>query len=81
MIKLLQRLLASMLLGPAVGILCAISPAVAWADHAVTNAAPEPHNDGIAYLLVLFCVALSIIILVRGSNRSPDVRLKDLEEE
>ena len=51
------------------------------ADSVVTNAAPEPHSDGVAYLLMLFCICLSMVLLCRGSNRSPDVRLKSLEEE
>lgn len=79
MINLFKQLLAAIRYGLAAGLICGMLPAVAFADSVQTVA--EPRTDGVGYLLVLFCVALSIIILARSSNRSPEVRLKELEEE
>jgi hypothetical protein len=76
-----KRLLADVLVGLTAGTICLLSPAVALAQRGGPPPPTEGHNDGLGYLLVLFCVALSMIILVRSSNRSPDVRLKELEEE
>lgn len=80
MINLFLRLLPALRFALAVGMLCAMLPAVALAQRGGPPPV-EPRNDGVGYLLVLFCVALSVIILCRGSNRSPEVRLKDMEEE
>jgi hypothetical protein len=81
MINFFKRPVATILLGLAAGITCLMSPAIALADHAVLTPNAPGHSDGVAYLLVLFCVALAVIILVRSSNRTAEVRLHELDEQ
>lgn len=78
--KLVKQLRRAMLLGLSVCLICALSPFVALAEHSQPGP-PEPRSDGVGYLLVLFCVALSVIILCRTSNRNPEARLEKLEED
>ena len=34
-----------------------------------------------AYMLIVFCVALGMIILLRSAGRTSEVRLEDLDDE
>ena len=39
------------------------------------------HDAVIPYVVVVLCVALGLIVVCRSANRSPEVKLEDLEEE
>jgi hypothetical protein len=51
---------------------------------AFAQAAPAPtgplHSDAMPYLLIVFCLALGLIVVCRSANRSPEIRLEDLDE-
>ena len=76
MTNLLKRLLAAILVRSDRGHdLCCFRPPWHWRARRPPPPA-EGHNDGLGYLLVLFCVALSMIILVPQlepqSRRAPE---------
>ncbi len=54
------------------------TPQAAWAQ---AQPAAQGHSDVMAYMLIVFCVALGMIILLRSAGRSAEVRLEDLDDE
>jgi len=54
------------------------SPNAAWAQ---AQPPAQGHSDVMAYMLIVFCVALGMIILCRSAGRTTEVRLEDLDEE
>ena len=54
------------------------SPNAAWAQ---AQPPAQGHSDVMAYMLIVFCVALGMIILRRSAGRTTEVRLEDLDEE
>ena len=55
------------------------SPTAAWA--ATQPPAGPGHSDVMAYMLIVFCVALGMIIVCRSAGRTAEVRLEELDEE
>jgi hypothetical protein len=54
------------------------APQVAWAQ---AQPPTQGHSDVMAYVLIVFCVALGMIILLRSAGRTSEVRLEDLDDE
>jgi hypothetical protein len=54
------------------------APQTAWAQ---AQPAAQGHSDVMAYMLIVFCVALGMIILLRSAGRTSEVRLEDLDDE
>jgi hypothetical protein len=55
------------------------APIEAWAQ--VPAPPTSGHSDVVAYMLVIFCVALGMIILCRSAGRTTEVRLDDIDDE
>jgi formate/nitrite transporter FocA (FNT family) len=79
--KFFQRPTAALLSGLAAVLAVTLSPVAAFAYRTDTTPVPPGHSDTMGWLLIIFCIALSMTVLCRGSNRSADVRLKNMEEE
>ncbi len=56
-------------------------PAMALADTPIPGAKPVGHADVLPGVLVFFGVVLGLILVCRSSNRSPDMKLEELEDE
>jgi hypothetical protein len=54
------------------------APQAAWAQ---AQPPAQGHSDVMAYMLIVFCVALGMIILLRSAGRTSEVRLEDLDDE
>jgi hypothetical protein len=54
-------------------------PTAAWAEG--TSGIQGPHGDTMASLLVVLCVALSMILLCRSSGRYAESKLDKIDDE
>ena len=62
-------------------LVCVVwTPKAAFAQAAPAAPTGPLHSDAMPYLLILFCLALGLIVVCRSANRSPEIRLEDLDE-
>ena len=81
MISILRRRCAQLFYSARVLILASIAsmPQMAFAQAPAAPTGPL-HSDAMPYLLIVFCLALGLIVVCRSANRSPEIRLEDLDE-
>jgi hypothetical protein len=60
------------------GLVFLAFPRAAWAQ---AQPPAQGHSDVMAYMLLVFCIALGMIMVCRSAGRTSEVRLEELDEE